>query len=158
MGRRNSIQSKSNRLVLYPAPDTALTLRLYYSPRVTEMSLSTDIPNVPVHYHEFISVLAARDGFIKDGRDNQAIFSKNGLLRKKCLRTMQKKDKRTLQGPLYKQAKSRANYLGSFKWVNSTLELEFKTKAVSSSQSNTSYSVGLIPKPVSMSTDLKRVS
>jgi hypothetical protein len=69
---------KRNRLVLFPIPDAAKTMRLYYSPRVVHMVLGTDVPDVPEHYHELIAIEAALDGFIKDGR------SPDLLLRKKA--------------------------------------------------------------------------
>lgn len=67
-GTPSSYYIKKNRLTLLPAPDTALTLRLYYSYLVTNMTLTTDTPDVPEAYHELIGVLAVIDGFMKDGR------------------------------------------------------------------------------------------
>lgn len=59
---------RKTRLSLFPAPDTALTMRLTYSPLVADMTLDTDIPDVPDSYQELLALLAAQDGFIKDGR------------------------------------------------------------------------------------------
>ena len=59
---------KRNRLILRPAPDTALNLRMEYTYQVTDMVLDTDIPDCPDSYHEYIALLACQDGFIKDGR------------------------------------------------------------------------------------------
>ena len=59
---------KKDRITLFPTPDAALTLRLYYSYRVTDMSSSSDSPDVPTEYHEYVALLAARDCFIKDDR------------------------------------------------------------------------------------------
>lgn len=67
---------KKNRLVLLPAPDSALTLRMIYDPLVTDMSLDTDVPDVPEEYHELIALLAAEDGFIKDGRASELLIKK----------------------------------------------------------------------------------
>lgn len=67
---------KKNRLILFTAPDQPYILRLYYSPRVTQMVLDTDVPNAPAHYHEYIAVLATRDGLLKDMRDIAAITAK----------------------------------------------------------------------------------
>ncbi len=67
---------KKNRLVLMPAPDTILPLRLYYSPLVADMLLATDIPDVPPSYHEFLAVLATVDGMLKDQRDPSNIIIK----------------------------------------------------------------------------------
>lgn len=67
---------KRNRFTLFPCPDTALTLRLYYSYEVVDMVLDTDIPDVPVQYHEFLAVLATIDGLLRDGRDVTAFIEK----------------------------------------------------------------------------------
>ncbi len=67
---------KKNRIRVYPAPDTALTMRLYYSYSVANMVNSTDIPDVPTPYQEMLAIYAARDGLIKDGRSNTAIMEK----------------------------------------------------------------------------------
>lgn len=67
---------KKSRIKCRPAPDTALTMRLYYSYRVAEMTLSTDRPDVPEEYHEYLPVLAAIDGLIKDGRSIEPLLAK----------------------------------------------------------------------------------
>jgi len=65
-----------NKFKLYPIPDSVLTMRMYYTYRITDMSQDTDEPDVPEEYHEFIAILAAMDGFIKDGRDVSALMAK----------------------------------------------------------------------------------
>jgi hypothetical protein len=61
---------KKNRIVIYPACDTSgLTLRLYYSALVQDMTNQTDVPDVPTQYQEMIAVLSTLDGLYKDGRD-----------------------------------------------------------------------------------------
>jgi hypothetical protein len=67
---------KKNRIRVFPSPDTALTLRIYYSYTVSDMVLPTDSPDIPSPYHEFLAVLATIDGLIKDGRDLNAILQK----------------------------------------------------------------------------------
>lgn len=67
---------KKDRLVLVPVPNVALTLRMYYSPRVEDMSLDTDVPNAPEQYHEYLAVLAAWDCLLKDGRDPSTLAVK----------------------------------------------------------------------------------
>lgn len=67
---------EKNTLVLFPAPDSVQTLRLVYSYQVTDMSLDSDTPDVPDTYHEFIALLAAQDGFLKDGRVNDLLMKK----------------------------------------------------------------------------------
>lgn len=67
---------KRNRLMLFPFPDTAYPMLLYYSPIVAEMVLDTDIPNIPTQFHEYIAVLATYDGLIKDNRPVESITIK----------------------------------------------------------------------------------
>lgn len=67
---------KKNRLSLSPAPDTALSLRMVYTYEVVDMVLATDVPDIPESYHEYISLLAAQQGFIKDGRENALLTKK----------------------------------------------------------------------------------
>lgn len=61
---------------LYPIPDSAFTLRLWYAPRVSDMDDDSDVPDAPEDYHEYIAILAARDGFLRDGRSISPIESK----------------------------------------------------------------------------------
>lgn len=67
---------KKNRIRVYPAPDTALTMRLYYSPQVGDMVNLTDSPDVPPAYHEYLAVMATLDGLLRDGRSTQAMEQK----------------------------------------------------------------------------------
>lgn len=67
---------KKNRMKVFPAPDTALTLRLYYSYAVSNMVNATDIPDIPGPYQEMLAIFAARDGLLKDGRSNLALLEK----------------------------------------------------------------------------------
>jgi len=53
---------------LYPVPNAVKVMRLWYSPRVEDMSDDADIPDCPADYHEYLAILAARDGFLRDGR------------------------------------------------------------------------------------------
>jgi len=66
----------ANNLFLRPAPDTPLTLRMIYSYMVSDLVNPTDIPDAPSDYHELIALLAAEDGFIKDGRSNPLLEKK----------------------------------------------------------------------------------
>lgn len=67
---------RKNRIVVQPAPDTPLLMRLVYTYMVANMVNPTDIPDIPTEYHELIALLAAADGFIKDGRQNQFLLTK----------------------------------------------------------------------------------
>lgn len=59
---------KKNRIIIFPAPATAHTMRLWYSYRIADLSADSDVPDVPTEYQEYIAVLAAIDGFVKDDR------------------------------------------------------------------------------------------
>lgn len=59
---------KKNRIIIFPAPSTAWTMRLWYSYRIAELVNDSDVPDVPSEYHEYIAILAAIDGFVKDDR------------------------------------------------------------------------------------------
>lgn len=67
---------RKGRLILVPPPDSIKTLRLWYSYRVADMVADTEIPDVPEEYHEFLAVLAAYDGLLKDGRPVEAMLEK----------------------------------------------------------------------------------
>lgn len=61
---------------LLPVPDDVYTLHLWYAYRVADMSGDSDEPDVPKDYHEYLAILAARDGFLRDGRTLAPIESK----------------------------------------------------------------------------------
>lgn len=67
---------RKNRLVIQPAPDQPLLMRMEYTYLVPNMVNASDIPDVPTEYHELIALLACADGFIKDGRQNQLLLTK----------------------------------------------------------------------------------
>lgn len=67
---------KKDRFTILPAPQQAYLMRLYYSPKVVDMVLTTDSPDVPEQYMEFVALLAAYDGFIKDDRAPTNILTK----------------------------------------------------------------------------------
>lgn len=75
-GTPTNYDFKRNRLVVYPAPSVAYVLRMYYSYLVTDMVLDSDQPDVPASYHELIGLLAAEDGFLKDGRASELLIKK----------------------------------------------------------------------------------
>ena len=59
---------KKDRIMIFPAPSVAYTMRLWYSYRIADLVNDSDIPDVAYEYHEFIAILAAIDGFVKDDR------------------------------------------------------------------------------------------
>lgn len=67
---------KKNRIVIQPYPSQALFMRMEYTYLVQDMSVSTDNPDVPDQFHELIALLAAQDGFIKDGRTAELLTKK----------------------------------------------------------------------------------
>lgn len=67
---------RKSRIVLLPSPDSTYTMRLNYSYRVADMTLDTDVPDIPEEYHELIAINAAYDCLIKDGRDVSALDRK----------------------------------------------------------------------------------
>jgi len=60
---------KGNQLILVACPQQAWPLRMEYIYRIPEMTLDADVSEIPIEYHEYVCLLAARDGFLKDGRD-----------------------------------------------------------------------------------------
>lgn len=60
---------KKNCFTLKPTPDNIYKLYLTYSYRVADMTVPTQVPDVPEQYHEYLPVLAVIDGFFKDTRD-----------------------------------------------------------------------------------------
>lgn len=67
---------KKNRVHILPAADTPITLRITYSYEVADMTLDSDEPDAPDAYHELVALLAAEDGFIKDGRASDLLEKK----------------------------------------------------------------------------------
>lgn len=63
-------------LLIRPAPDTALTMRMGYSYEVADMVNDSDVADVPESYHELLPLLAAEDGFLKDGRASEILAKK----------------------------------------------------------------------------------
>lgn len=64
---------KRNNLVLVPVPNVTYPLRLNYSYAVGDMLNDSDTPDVPEQYHELIALIAAEDGFLKDGRASELL-------------------------------------------------------------------------------------
>lgn len=69
---------KKDRVTLSPTPQQAYTMRLYYSPRVSDLTQDTDTFDVPEQFVEYVPIVAALNGFIKDDRapDNLLIKKK----------------------------------------------------------------------------------
>ena len=70
LGNPMNYYIKKDRVTISPTPAiSGQTLRLYYSPRVADMASDSDSPDVPEQFMEYVAILAAYDGFIKDDRD-----------------------------------------------------------------------------------------
>ncbi len=65
-----------NRIQLFPTPDQARTLRMFYSYRIVEMTSDSDTPDCPEEFQEMIAILATMDCFIKDDRAPTNILTK----------------------------------------------------------------------------------
>lgn len=67
---------KKNCFILRPIPDIIYPLKLYYSYRVVDMVSTSDVPDVPIQYQEYLAVLATFDGLLKDQRDPGPMLTK----------------------------------------------------------------------------------
>jgi hypothetical protein len=67
-GMPGNYSIKKDRVTLYPTPDAQYTLRLYYSPMVADLGSDSDVPDIPEQYMEYLALVAAWNGFIKDDR------------------------------------------------------------------------------------------
>lgn len=67
---------KSNQLILVPVPDSTYTLRMDYTFRLADMVLDGDVSDIPEQYHEYIALLAAISGFLKDDRNPSSLLAK----------------------------------------------------------------------------------
>lgn len=77
LGNPTNYYIKKDRFTVMPTPQTPLLMRLYYSPMVADLASDSDVPDVPEQYMEYVALLTALNGFIKDDR------APNNLLAKK---------------------------------------------------------------------------
>lgn len=75
-GTPNCYYFKGAQVILVPAPDRQKTMRLTYVYRLANLENDNDESEIPIDYHEYICVLAALDGFNKDGRDPGPMLEK----------------------------------------------------------------------------------
>jgi len=76
LGTPQGYYFKGSQLILVPVPDTVKTLRMEYIYRLADMTLDADVSLIPDEFHEYVALLGARDGFLKDGRDISPIKDK----------------------------------------------------------------------------------
>lgn len=76
LGTPQNYYIKKDRFTLLPTPQSQWTLRLHYSPLVTDLANDTDTPDVPEQFMEYVAILATFDGFIKDDRAPENLLLK----------------------------------------------------------------------------------
>lgn len=67
---------QKNNFILSPVPDAIYTLHLDYSYSVADMVNSSDLPDCPIQFREYIALIVARDYQAKDGRNITNIQTK----------------------------------------------------------------------------------
>ena len=75
-GRPENYFLKKGHISLFPIPDQIYNVRLWYSYMVADLVNPTDVPDVPIEFVNYIVVLAAIDGRLKDGRDTTDLVAK----------------------------------------------------------------------------------
>jgi hypothetical protein len=75
-GQPDTFYLSRQKIYLFPIPDLPSILRIYYSYRVSDMQADSAVPDVPEEFHEFLAVLAAIDGAIKDERNLAPLLEK----------------------------------------------------------------------------------
>lgn len=92
LGMPTNYYFQKNNIVLRPTPNQTYTMRLTYSYVVQDMVLDADVPDAPLIYHEFIAILCARDGFIKDDRPLGPIDEKMEVYRRLLKQTAEQRN------------------------------------------------------------------
>lgn len=78
LGNPTNYYFKKDRMTISPTPQTALVLRLYYSPMTLDVTSTSDSLDVPEQFSEYVCLTAAFDGFIKDDRaPDNLVLKKN---------------------------------------------------------------------------------
>lgn len=68
---------QANQFILVPCPGSlTYTMILHYSYRVADLTDDSESPDVPEEYHELVGLYAARDAYIKDGRQAELLEKK----------------------------------------------------------------------------------
>lgn len=75
-GTPQAYNIRKNCITIRPIPDNTLTMKMDYSYLVADMIQDTNVPDVPKQYQEYLAVIAAIDGFLKDQRDPSPFFAK----------------------------------------------------------------------------------
>lgn len=75
-GLPSAYNIRKNSFLLYPIPDNVYTMRMDFADLVTDMSSSSDVPDCPRQYDEYIAVLSTIDCLLRDGRDASQFLEK----------------------------------------------------------------------------------
>lgn len=75
-GLPSAYNIRKSSFLLYPIPDNVYTMRMDYAGLVTDMVSSSDVPDVPTQFQEYIAVLATVDCLLRDGRDASQFMEK----------------------------------------------------------------------------------
>lgn len=76
LGTPENYYIKKDRFTVLPTPDTAYLMRMHYSYKIADLALTTDIPDIPEEYMEFVALVAAYNCYIKDDRTAENIVMK----------------------------------------------------------------------------------
>lgn len=76
VGEPTAYNIKRNCFSVRPTPQQAYVMYLNYSYEVADMTAPTDIPDVPNRYQEYVAILGALNGYMKDGRDMSQLVAK----------------------------------------------------------------------------------
>lgn len=75
-GTPSNYYINKDRFTLAPAPSQIWPMRLYYSPRIQDLTSDSDVPDVPEQFMEYLAIMACFDGFIKDDRAPENLLAK----------------------------------------------------------------------------------
>jgi hypothetical protein len=76
-GQPTNYYLKKDRITISPTPSVAnQVMRMWYSYKILDVALTTDIPDIPEEYMEYVALLAAYNGFIKDDRPPENLVLK----------------------------------------------------------------------------------
>lgn len=95
LGNPSVYYLKKDRFTLEPTPQSQWVLRLYYSPKVQDLQADTDVPDIPEEFMEYVAIVAAMNGYVKDDRvpDNLMAKKNEYLSILKKMASQRKQDK-----------------------------------------------------------------
>lgn len=81
LGCPDTCYIKKDRFTLLPTPDKQYVIRLYAELKVQDLIADTDVPDVPEHFMEYVAIVAAFNGYIKDDRTPENLVAKKAEYR-----------------------------------------------------------------------------